>query len=162
MKAKDVLVNVQAARRYSIIILRGCWLYQTRAEPEARIVNSREGYPVYAETPDVNWFVVQLANHNAEFLPRHPTNVLNCYVNFGSQTICTTPSGRCCDKDFLSSSDIGQPQLRIQRIFQAPDCWKLDYKFWYLTRAKECMWRWWVKRAYLVIWLWCDNSLQVT
>ena len=33
----------------------------------------------------------------------------DCCVNFGSQTICTTPSARCCDKDFLSNTDIGQP-----------------------------------------------------
>ena len=33
------------------------------------------------------------------------TNVLmDCCVNFGSQT-----SARCCDKDFLSNTDIGQP-----------------------------------------------------
>ena len=38
------------------------------------------------------------------------TNVLmDCCVNFGSQTICTTPSARCCEKDFLSNTDIGQP-----------------------------------------------------
>ena len=40
---------------------------------------------------------------------------VNCMsVNFGSQTICTT---RCCDKDYLI----------LRRIFQAPDCLKLDY-----------------------------------
>ena len=33
----------------------------------------------------------------------------DCCVNFGSQTICTTPSARCCDKDFLSNTHIGQP-----------------------------------------------------
>ena len=37
----------------------------------------------------------------------------------------TTPSARCCDKDFLSNTDIGQPTARI---FQAPGCLKLDYK----------------------------------
>ena len=30
----------------------------------------------------------------------------DCCVNFGSQTICTTPSARCCDKDF---THIGEP-----------------------------------------------------
>ena len=34
---------------------------------------------------------------------------MDCCVNFGSQTICTTPSARCCDKDFLSNTHIGQP-----------------------------------------------------
>ena len=33
----------------------------------------------------------------------------DCCVNFGSQTICTTPSARCYDKDFLSNTHIGQP-----------------------------------------------------
>ena len=45
----------------------------------------------------------------------------DCCVNFGSQTICTTPSARCYDKDFLSN---GQPTAHI---FQAPACLKLDY-----------------------------------
>ena len=31
----------------------------------------------------------------------------DCCVNFGSQTICTTPSARCYDKDFLSNTHIG-------------------------------------------------------
>ena len=55
----------------------------------------------------------------------------DCCVNFGRQTIWTTPSARCCDKDFQSNTDIGaalSPQLRIQRIFLAPGCLKLDYK----------------------------------
>ena len=53
----------------------------------------------------------------------------DCCVNFGSQTICTTPSSRCCDKDFLSNTHIGQPTAQNTRIFQAPDCLKLDYKY---------------------------------
>ena len=36
----------------------------------------------------------------------------DCCVNFGSQTICTTPSARCYDKDFLSNTHIGQPTAR--------------------------------------------------
>ena len=93
-------------------------------------------------TPDVNWFAVQLANHNAEFLLRHPAARTEwLFWNFGSQTICTTldvvirtscpililvsqqliysklwkpdnlhyACARCCDKDFLSNTDIGQP-----------------------------------------------------
>ena len=39
-------------------------------------------------------------------------------VNFGSQTICTTPSARCCDKDFLSNPDIGQPTAQNTQCFR--------------------------------------------
>ena len=58
-----------------------------------------------------------------------------CCVNFGSQTICATPSGRCCDKDFLPNTNYRaahsseySPQPRIRHIFAAPACLKLDYK----------------------------------
>ena len=40
----------------------------------------------------------------------------DCCVNFGSQTICTTPSARCCDKDFLSNTDIGQPTAGLFEV----------------------------------------------
>ena len=76
--------------------------------------------------------------------------MLNFYcVNPSARTWCnvrggrydvrfTTLSARCCDKDFLSNTDIGQ--LRIQRIFQAPDCLKLDYKYPYpLTRYNPAL-----------------------
>jgi hypothetical protein len=46
----------------------------------------------------------------------------------GSQTICTTPSARCCDKDFLSNTDIGQPTTQNTVYIRALDCLKLDYK----------------------------------
>ena len=39
----------------------------------------------------------------------------DCCVNFGSQTICTTPSTRCCDKDFLSNS---QPTAQNTALFE--------------------------------------------
>ena len=52
----------------------------------------------------------------------------DCCVNFGSQTICTTPSARIVIRTSCPILILVSPQLRIQRIFQAPDCLKLDYK----------------------------------
>ena len=60
-----------------------------RAEPEAGIYSQPpRGYLVRTETPDVNRFVVQLANHNAEFLLCHPAAptwccTLNVLMTYG-------------------------------------------------------------------------------
>ena len=48
-----VLVNVQAARRYRIYSEAVDYTGRGRS-PRRGIVNSRGGYPVRAETPDVN------------------------------------------------------------------------------------------------------------
>ena len=53
----------------------------------------------------------------------------DCCVNFGSQTICTTPSARCPDKDFLSNTGFSQPQNTAYILAQG--CLKLDYKGYY-------------------------------
>ena len=52
-KIKYVLVNVQAARRYRIYSEAVDYTGRGRS-PRRGIVNSRGGYPVRAETPDVN------------------------------------------------------------------------------------------------------------
>ena len=40
----------------------------------------------------------------------------DCCVNLGSQTICTTPSARWCDKDFLSNTDIGHQNTALFEV----------------------------------------------
>ena len=73
------------------------------------------------------------------------TVLMDCCVNFGSQTICATPSGRCCDKDFLPNTNYRaahsseySPQPRIRHIFVAPACLKLDYKVHYNPYGSVC------------------------
>ena len=66
---------------------------------------------------------------------------MDCCVNFGSQTICATSSGRCCDKDFLPNTNYHSseysPLPRIQHKLVAPACLKLDYKYIELAHSQH-------------------------
>ena len=71
---------------------------------------------------------------------------MDCCVNFGSRA---TPSGRCCDKDFLPNTNYRaahsseySPQPRIRHIFVAPACLKLDYKQLYTRTESQKVQEW--------------------
>ena len=71
--------------------------------------------------------------YNAAFLLCHP--LMYCCVNFGSQTICTTPSTRCCDKDVLI---LVSPQPTAQNTAYIPSAGLFEVGLYTMTPYSAC------------------------